>query len=134
VTVLTGYIPTQQGEAALRAGVEEARRRSEDLLVINMARDDVLADPHLAARAGIERIERDLAELLGSSGLSFEVRQVLEGSDAAEVLIETAGSERVSVLVIGLRHRSPVGKLLLGSAAQRILLEAPCPVLAVKAG
>jgi nucleotide-binding universal stress UspA family protein len=134
MTVLTGYIPTAQGEAALRAGVEEAQRRSEPLLVVNMARDDVLADPHLAGKAGIERIERDLAELLAPSGVSFEVRQVREGSDAADVLIETAASEQVSVVVIGLRHRSPVGKLLLGSAAQRILLDAPCPVLAVKAG
>ena len=37
------------------------------------------------------------------------------------------------LIVIGLRHRTAVGKLLMGSVAQRILLDARCPVLAVKA-
>jgi len=39
-----------------------------------------------------------------------------------------------SRLVIGMRHRTPVGKMLMGSTAQQLLLDCPCPVLAVKAG
>jgi nucleotide-binding universal stress UspA family protein len=130
MTVLVGFVPNPLGEAALTASVTEARRRSERLLVVNMSRDDVLVDAHRAGAEQLERVRRDLADL----DLDFEVRQVDEGNDAADVLLDIADEESVSVIVIGLRHRSPVGKLLMGSAAQRILLDAACPVLAVKAG
>ena len=53
--------------------------------------------------------------------------------DSAEELIRTAETTDADFIVIGLRRRSPVGKLLLGSNAQRVLLDAACPVLAVKA-
>jgi len=128
VTVLVGYVPNSYGEAALSAAVAEAVRRKERLLVVNMSRDDVLADAHRAGDDQLDRVRRDLGEL----GIESEVRRVEEGSDASDALLEVAAELDASVLVIGLRHRTPVGKLLLGSNAQRILLEAGCPVLAVK--
>jgi nucleotide-binding universal stress UspA family protein len=128
MTVLVGYVPNSYGEAALSAAVAEAARRQERLLVVNMSRDDVLADAHRAADEQLARVRRDLGEL----GIESEVRRVEEGSDASDALLAVASEVDASVLVIGLRHRTPVGKLLLGSNAQRILLEASCPVLAVK--
>ncbi|WP_448624921.1 universal stress protein [Geodermatophilus sp. URMC 64] len=47
-------------------------------------------------------------------------------------MLRIAGAVDASVIVIGLRRRSPVGKLLMGRTAQRILLDADRPVLAVK--
>jgi nucleotide-binding universal stress UspA family protein len=47
--------------------------------------------------------------------------------------VEFANDEGIDLIVIGVRRRSPVGKLVLGSNAQDILLRADCPVLAVKA-
>ena len=128
MTVLVGFVPNPLGEAALTAAVAEARRRDEPLLVVNMSRDDVLVDAHRAGQEQLDLVRRDLEDL----GLQFEVRRVEEGGDAAQVILDVARAEQASVIVIGLRHRSPVGKLLLGSAAQRILLDATCHVLAVK--
>ena len=128
MTVLVGYVPTPLGEATLRAGVEESRRRSEPLLVVNMSRDDVLVDAHRAATDDLDRVQRDVAEL----GVDVEVLRIEQGTDPADALVGVAEERDASVIVIGLRHRSPVGKLIMGSAAQRILLDARCPVLAVK--
>ncbi|HET6967813.1 MAG TPA: universal stress protein [Ornithinibacter sp.] len=128
MTVLVGYVPTPLGEATLRAGVEEARRRAEPLVVVNMSRDDVLVDAHRAASDDLARVERDVTEL----GVDVEVVRIEQGSDPADAIVAAAHERDASVIVIGLRHRTPVGKLIMGSAAQRILLEARCHVLAVK--
>ncbi|MET4924612.1 universal stress protein [Streptomyces sp. PSRA5] len=129
MTVLVGYVPSPEGEAALRAGVDEARTRGETLLVMNTSRGDAYVDRGFAQRKDLDQVRRDLTEL----GVDFDIRQVVGGRDAAEEIVELAGSSEITLVVIGLRHRSAVGKLLLGSSAQRILLDSPCPVLAVKA-
>lgn len=129
MTILVGYIPTPQGEAALAAAIAEARSHDEAVLVINMSRDDKLVDAHRAAGSDLDRLDGDLAE----SGVAHEVRRIEHGTDPAEALLQIIETESPRMLVIGIRHRSPVGKLLLGSTAQRLLLDATCPVLAVKA-
>ena len=58
---------------------------------------------------------------------------VRKGSTTGSVTgAEVADETDADLIVIGLRRRTPVGKLILGSNAQRILLDAPCAVLAVK--
>ena len=69
---------------------------------------------------------------MGGDGLELEVRQLVRGNEPAEDLIAVANETDADLIVIGLRRRTPVGKLILGSNAQRILLDAPCAVLAVK--
>ena len=60
------------------------------------------------------------------------MHQEAHAGDVADEVVRVAGAVDASVIVIGLRKRSPVGKLLMGSTAQRILLDADRPVLAVK--
>lgn len=127
MTVIVGYIPDQYGEAALAAALEEARRRQTDVLVLNASRGDALVDRRYLGEAQVG----DLAQRLAESGVAHEVRQDV-GVDPADGLVAAARAADDPVIVIGMRHRSPVGKLIMGSTAQRILLEAPCWVIAVK--
>ena len=131
MTIVVGYVPRSEGRAALRRAAEEARLRSTKLIVISSNR----GGGHLDEEDAVE-YERELAQVraqLDAEGIEHEVRQLVRGLDPAEDLIAVATETEADFIVIGLRRRTPVGKLILGSNAQRILLEAPCPVLAVKA-
>lgn len=129
--IVVGYVPKAEGRAALRRAAEEAKLRGVRLVVINSARGgrDFDADDAIRADAELETVRSQLAE----AGVDAEVRQLVRGLDVADDLIAVAEETNADFIVIGLRRRSPVGKLILGSNAQRILLDAPCPVLAVKA-
>ncbi|HEX2072314.1 MAG TPA: universal stress protein [Geodermatophilus sp.] len=129
MTIVVGYVPTPEGEAALEAAIVEARRREEPLHVVNTSRGDAFVDSHFAS----EQALADVRARLQAAGIVHEVEQQVRGRDAAEEVVETADRVKASLLVIGMRRRTPTGKLITGSQAQRILLDAHCPVLAVKA-
>jgi nucleotide-binding universal stress UspA family protein len=130
MTIVVGYVPTPEGEAALTAAVSEARLRNETVHVINRARSgDVTADSRWASESDLEKVRARLEE----SGVAYEIEQLVRGPEAAEELVDAAERLQASLIVIGLRRRTPTGKLLFGSQAQQILLDANCPVLAVKA-
>lgn len=118
MTVLVARSQTREGAAAFETGITEARLRNEDVVVFDLT----------AADAGAASFPEEV------QGTAITYRAPREYSrDAAGELLDLAQEISPSLIVIGLRHRSPVGKLLLGSAAQQILLEAHAPVLAVKA-
>jgi nucleotide-binding universal stress UspA family protein len=130
--VVVGYVPKPEGESAVAQGIVEARLRNAKLIVVNSHRGGREYGDEVSPRA-----ESDVSALeskLKDSGLVYDVRQLVRGLDPAEDLIGIAEDTDAELIVIGLRRRTPVGKLILGSNAQRILLDAPCPVLAVKVG
>jgi nucleotide-binding universal stress UspA family protein len=131
-TVVVGYVPKPEGEAALSRAIDEARLRGTQLVVVNSHRGGQEFDGEAARKA-----ETDMDAVrarLDEAGVEYDLRQLVRGFEPAEDLISIAEASSAELIVIGLRRRSPVGKLILGSNAQRILLDAHCPVLAVKAG
>ncbi|MGW6007152.1 universal stress protein [Oerskovia enterophila] len=127
MTVVVGYLSTPEGREALGTAVDEAISRRSELLVVVSDKD---------GRSLPEQVEERLADIaritapLDEAGIPHQV--VTGTGEVAEDLVSTAETHGAGLIVIGLRRRSPVGKLILGSNAQRILLDAPCPVLAVK--
>jgi nucleotide-binding universal stress UspA family protein len=79
-------------------------------------------------RTRFEQLRADLEQ----AGVDHEFIEFARGNSPAEDLLEVARERGADLIVIGVRRRSPVGKLVLGSNAQTVLLEADCPVLAVK--
>lgn len=130
MTIVVGYVPKPEGRAALRAAVEEADLRNQPLHVINTSRGEAYVDQSFASPEDLAEVRR----LLEESGVPFELEQRVGGRDGAEEVVAAADRLGASLIVIGLRRRTPTGKLIFGSDAQRILLDAGCQVLAVKAG
>ncbi len=124
-TILVGFTPDEFGRAAVRHAAAEARHRGYRLLIVNGSKGDAYVDRRFAAPKVLAHVGDDLA------GVEHEVRQVVV-ADVAEELLRIAAAEQVRLVVLGLRRRTPVGKLLMGSVAQRVILEAVCPVLTVK--
>lgn len=129
MTVIVAYAPRPEGLAALEKGIEIARRRDERLVVVNASPGGRTEDPMTADAQEVERIEKMLAD----TGLNAEFKQFIRGKSAVEEVDALVESLQASLVVIGIRKRSPVGKLVMGSVAQDILLTVSCPVLAVKA-
>ena len=120
MTILVGHTPTAEGLAALRHGLDAAAATGMALAVFPLgdtppspAEDEALAE---ALAAGAALLERDP-----------------RGRHAAEELLDTAVETAARLIVIGVRSRSRVSKILLGSDAQSIILGSSIPVLTVKA-
>jgi len=129
VTIVVGYTPTAAGRAALLAAAGAARKEDQALVVVNSSRGDALADPGFAQEADLDWARATLDE----AGVEFSIRQSVQGREASEEVLGVLEEVDAELCVIGIRRRTAVGKMLMGSNAHRILMDAPCPVLAVKA-
>ena len=130
-TIVVGYTSTPEGEAALGRAMEEAQLRGARLEVVHSRREgqERDADDILRYNEAMERISQRLVE----ASIENHMHDYIQGHTPAEDIVACALETGAELIVIGLRHRTKTGKYLMGSVAQDVLLDAPCPVLAVRA-
>jgi nucleotide-binding universal stress UspA family protein len=130
VTVVVGYVPDASGYLAVTEAVRETRWRETDVVVVNVVDSVGYTRPTAADELDLDA----LTARLDSEGVPHRIRHLDIGSGtASDAILRVAEEVDAELLVVGIHRRSPVGKVLLGSNAQRILLNATCPVLAVRA-
>lgn len=123
MTILVGYTRTAEGQAALQRGVQAATSTGKQLAVFPLMDLGSL---------GPDPVE-DSALSAALSGGATLLKRDEAGSHAAEDLLDTAVENNAALIVIGVRTRSRMSKMLLGSDAQSIILGSSVPVLTVKA-
>ena len=128
MNIVTGYIPTPEGVAAVDYAIAQAKTSGATLTVVNTGKDGDYSSPVFASGQDLDA----LAAQLEAEGVTHQIVQPTDGSPAAASILAAAVEADADLIVIGIRRRSPVGKLITGSTAQAVLLGADCPVVAVK--
>ena len=116
MTVLVAVTDSKEGKAALAAAIAEAQRLGTGLVALNLALSPL-----------------QLTAIPDGLAVRMVDRKGPDDRDPVEaVLDEIQDDPAIERLVIGIKKRRPIGKALLGSISQRLLLEAEVPILAVK--
>src|SRR3954452_6966265 len=102
-------MPKPEGRAALRRAADEAQLRHSRLVVVNSHRGgrEFDGEDAVESQKQLEQVRKELRE----AGVDHEVRQLVRGMDPADDLVKRGAGVDAEIIVIGLRRRSPVGKL-----------------------
>ncbi len=128
--ILVGLDGSNSSKEALKLAKEHAKTFNATIeLVTSMEKGTETQQKE------IEQDEHDLEnekKLLEKDGISCQTHLLIRGMTPGEDIVEFAEQNEVDEIVIGVRRRSKVGKLVFGSTAQYVILNAHCPVVTVK--
>jgi nucleotide-binding universal stress UspA family protein len=127
---LVGYNGSVEAAAALELACQYADVFEASIVVVSSS-GGVFGEK----QSDIEKAQENLAaaqQILLKAGVVYECNQLARGVSPGEDLVRFAAEEDIDQIFVGIEKRSRTQKLLLGSTAQYIILNAPCPVVTVK--
>ena len=143
ITLKAVLVPTDFSEcsdAALRYGAALAEAFGATLHLLNVVHDpyarpwaaEGFAAPIADLVADWEaQAQRRLTESIPAGAAARTVVRTAVGSPHLEIT-GYAARHGIDLIVLGTHGRGPLGHLLLGSVAERVVRSAPCPVLTVR--
>jgi nucleotide-binding universal stress UspA family protein len=126
---------SEPSEAAFRLACALARDHNSRLVVLHVVSPPESHGEEVARRQG-QGYHHDLWRLLEGlrpADASVAVERRLEDGQPAETIISVARQEEADLIVLGTQGRRGLGRLLLGSVAEQVVRQAPCPVLTTNA-
>ena len=131
--ILVGFDGSNTARDALALAMDHAKAFGAEVAVVTAftQRHDVTPKD----MNQMETADRQLAEIkeqFDEAGIPCSVHFLVNDLLPGEALVQFARENHIDQVIIGVKRRSKVGKLLFGSTAQFIILEAPCPVITVR--
>lgn len=128
--IMVGYEENNTSEKSLKMAVQHAKAfAAEVLLVTSMVSGN---EPDIEAITEAEKNLVKAKKYCDDAGVTSETHLLIRGFEPGEDLVMFAQEQDVDEIIIGIKRRSKVGKFIFGSTAQVVILDAHCPVLAVK--
>jgi nucleotide-binding universal stress UspA family protein len=128
--IMVAFEGSEAAKAALELAVKHARAFAGQIVLawsmVKGGEDE---------QDAIQHAEKQLAywkSRLEQKGLACRTHLLIRGLEAGEDLVRFAAEIEAGEIIMGVRRRSKVGKLLFGSTAQYVILNAPCPVVTVR--
>ena len=128
--ILIGYDGSNSAKEALNLAKTHAKLFDASVDVITSMEKGTEGQ-----REQIEQAEHGLEwakSLFDENGIACNTHLLIRGLAPGEDIVEFAEESKTNEIVIGVKRRSKVSKLLLGSTAQYVILQATCPVVSVK--
>lgn len=129
--ILVAYDGSKSSENALQLAIEHAKVFQASLDVITSAeRTKTEKDLPLVEEA--EKRLWQVEEACKKQGVACSTHLLIRGFSPGEDTVEFAKENGIDEIVVGIRKESKVGKLVMGSTAQYVILKAPCPVVTIR--
>lgn len=128
--ILVGYKGANVGKDLLDLAVKHAKAFDGTVLIVTTMIGGENADGEKISEA--ESNLKQAKKYIDNQGVKSEIHLLIRGLEAGEDLLLFAKENKVDEIMLGVKSRSKVGKLIFGSVAQFVILNAECPVISVK--